>query len=68
MELIGKILLIIICITLVIQIYFFPTYLAVRRKHPHRWAIFVLNLFFGVTLLGWVGAIIWSLLFHSEKK
>lgn len=35
-------------------IYLLPTYIAIRRKHKRTAAIYILNLFFGWTLLGWV--------------
>lgn len=40
--------------------YFVPTYYAKRRGHPSHSAIFILNLFLGWTLIGWVGALVWS--------
>jgi hypothetical protein len=44
-----------------IGIYFIPTIIAIARHHKHALAIFLLNLFAGWTFLGWVGALIWSL-------
>ena len=38
--------------------YFFPT--LVGRKHHNVTAIFVLILFLGWTLIGWVVALIWA--------
>lgn len=38
-----------------------PTIVAFSRRHRNRWAILVLNLAFGVTLIGWVIALIWAL-------
>ena len=35
-------------------IYLLPTYIAIRRRHKRTTAIYILNLFFGWTLLGWV--------------
>jgi hypothetical protein len=43
-------------------IYFLPSIIAYRRKHKNLLAIFALNIFFGWTLFGWVGALVWSLL------
>jgi len=42
-------------------IYFLPTIIAFSRAHPNRWPIFLINLFFGTTGVGWLGALIWSL-------
>lgn len=38
-----------------------PTIVAFSRRHRSRWVILVLNLAFGVTLIGWVIALIWAL-------
>ena len=43
-----------------IYIYFFPSVIAKSRNKNNYWAIFVLNLFFGWTLIGWVGSLIWA--------
>ena len=40
--------------------YFIPTVVAQRRTHRNILAIFILNLFLGWTLLGWVGALVWA--------
>jgi hypothetical protein len=40
--------------------YFIPTYIAFVRGHPNRWVIFLLNLVFGITILGWFGCLIWA--------
>ncbi len=42
-------------------IYFLPTIIAFSRAHPNRWPVFLINLFFGSTGIGWLGALIWSL-------
>jgi hypothetical protein len=44
-----------------VLLYFLPTTNARRSHHPNAQAIFVINLFLGWTLLGWVGALAWSL-------
>ncbi|WP_047575644.1 superinfection immunity protein [Pseudomonas syringae] len=41
-------------------LYFLPTINAKSRKHPNRSSIFLLNLFLGWTLIGWVVAVVWS--------
>ena len=45
---------------LALILYFCPTGIAFRRGHHNRNAIFVLNLFLGWTLLGWVAALVWA--------
>jgi hypothetical protein len=43
-----------------ILFYFVPSILAMIRHHRQRSAIFVLNIFLGWTVIGWVGALVWS--------
>ena len=46
---------------LFLAIYFLPTFVAVARKKVNEGAIFVLNLFLGWSLIGWVVALLWAL-------
>ena len=41
-------------------LYFIPTVIAVRNRHPKRALIFAVNLLLGVTILGYIGAILWA--------
>jgi ABC-type transport system involved in cytochrome c biogenesis permease component len=50
----------ILLVALLGSIYFFPTLMAFLNRHHNTAAIFILNLFFGWTLLGWVAALIWA--------
>ena len=43
-----------------IAIYFVPTLVAESRNHKNRRTIFVLNLFFGWSFIGWVLALAWA--------
>ncbi|MDD4183071.1 MAG: superinfection immunity protein [Candidatus Omnitrophica bacterium] len=47
-------------ITLVLVIYFLPTLIAFLRQHKNSLAIFLLNLFLGWTVIGWVSSLVWS--------
>jgi hypothetical protein len=42
-------------------LYFAPAIIAVDRGHPSRAAVFVANLFFGWTLIGWGLVLLWAL-------
>ena len=42
--------------------YLLPTIVAVARKHPNKMAIILINIFLGWTFVGWLGALIWSVL------
>lgn len=47
-------------IFIIILGYFVPTFSAVMAKHKNIASIFVLNLFLGWTLIGWVVALVWA--------
>ena len=42
-------------------IYFLPTIIAFSRGHRNRWVIFIINVVFGCTFLGWIIALIWAM-------
>ena len=41
-------------------IHFLPTFVAGSRHAENFWWIFLVNLFFGWTLVGWVIALVWA--------
>lgn len=45
---------------LMVCAYFFPSAIAFMREHHDALAIFLLNLFLGWTLIGWIGALVWA--------
>jgi hypothetical protein len=45
---------------ILIGLYFIPTVIAAYRNHPNGISIFLVNLFLGLTFLGWVVALVWS--------
>lgn len=42
------------------SLYILPSAIAYSRYHKKFIAIFLLNLFFGVTVIGWLMAFVWS--------
>jgi len=56
-----------ILILLSIVLYIVPTVVALARKHRQIGAIFILNLFLGWTVLGWVGALVWAVTVGPEQ-
>jgi len=44
----------------VVLSYFLPTIICGFRKNPNWGSIFVVNLFFGWTLVGWVICLAWA--------
>ena len=50
-------------------VYIFPWIIANARQHKNSGAIFMLTLFTGWTVVGWVAAIVWSMTSNvAEKK
>ena len=47
-------------ILLGLAVYFMPTIVAMLAGHQNTLAIFILNLFLGWTLVGWVIALVWA--------
>ncbi|HEY1965614.1 MAG TPA: superinfection immunity protein [Acidobacteriaceae bacterium] len=43
-----------------LALFFLPALVAKSRKHPNRLAIFLVNLFFGWTFVGWMIALVWA--------
>jgi len=55
-----------IIVIMLFMLYFTPSYIGNNKKHCN--GIFLLNLFFGWTLLGWVAALIWAVSSAKEVK
>jgi uncharacterized membrane protein len=43
---------------LVLYVYFLPTITAIKRNSPYKTAAITVNVLFGVTLLGWIIALV----------
>jgi hypothetical protein len=41
-------------------VHFLPIFVAWRRRVKNFWWIFLINFFFGWTLIGWVIALVWA--------
>lgn len=48
--------------------YMLPTIIAISRMHRNAKAIAVVNVFFGWTLVGFVGCLAWALINAGDKK
>ena len=48
-------------LTIAGAVYLAPSITAFARSHPNRWLIAALNVFGGLTVLGWVLALLWAL-------
>lgn len=51
---------IVLAATVLLLSYFSPVFVALLRGHQNTLEIFILTLFFGWTLLGWIIALVWS--------
>jgi hypothetical protein len=49
-------------------LYFLPTIIARSRGHRQENAIFLLNLLLGWTLIGWVAALVWSVIEEKPQQ
>ncbi len=58
---------VIIGILLCLTIYMLPAGIGIIRGRSNSGAIFVLNLFLGWTLIGWVIALVWAVADDSKK-
>jgi uncharacterized membrane protein len=47
-----------VALFLVLYIYFLPTITAIKRNSRHKTAVVIVNIFFGVTLIGWLIALL----------
>ena len=48
-------------------LYLIPSFIAWRRHHKNFLPILALNVLFGWALIGWVGALVWSLMSQEAK-
>lgn len=51
-----------------IVIHFIPLFIAVLRNHRNMGPIAAVNVLLGWTVLGWIGAFVWSLTANTEPK
>ncbi len=52
----------------VLAIYFLPTIIVLARGRNDGCGIFLVNLIFGATGIGWIIALIWSLTGEGKKR
>jgi hypothetical protein len=53
-------------VLIIILVYFVPSFFAIGKRNIA--SIFILNLFLGWTLVGWVIALIWAFMKDPEKS
>jgi hypothetical protein len=62
MAVMFSILLLLVVCVISFMLYFLPCYIAKRRLSTHFGLVLVVNLLFGWTLLGWIGALVLALI------
>lgn len=45
-----------------------PTIIAMARGHERRVAVFLINLFLGWTIVGWIAALVWAVAGHAGDR
>ena len=49
-------------------VYFLPTIIAWRSEHPSAFWIFLINLFAGIAIVGWVVAFVWAVFPQQPQR
>jgi uncharacterized protein len=49
-------------IPLALAVYLLPTIIAFKLTHHYAWPLAAINVFFGFTVLGWLGIFVWALI------
>ncbi len=61
-----EVFLVILVLCVVLYLYFIPFVIAYARRHKYTKTVFLLNLLFGWTGLGWIILLVWS--FKGKKR
>jgi Superinfection immunity protein len=64
----GGIVLVLLLILCLLLFYFLPSFIAFNRALRNRWAIFVVNLLLGATMVGWVISLVWAIVERPEGE
>lgn len=59
---------IILFVAMALGLYFLPAIIAARKKHPNKIAIFLCNLFFGGSGVGWIICLIWAITYKVRQN
>jgi len=65
---VGSFLILILVFVVALSVYFLPTAMAFNRGCKALGGIFVVNLFLGWMLIGWVVALAWAVSGETEPK
>lgn len=53
--------LIVFLVLFLLVLFLLPSFIAFSREHRNRWIIFIINIVFGATILGWLIALVWAM-------
>jgi hypothetical protein len=57
-----------IILIVILAIYLVPTIIAFSREHSNATGVMLVNIFLGWSLIGWFGALIWSVQVAKSEK
>ena len=57
-----------LCLYVGLHIYFLPSIIADKKRTQYTAAIFAINFFLGITVIGWVGSLVWALSLPNLSK
>lgn len=52
---------------LLINIYFWPLNIALRKNVEDKWAVFIINLVLAWTIIGWIICLMWTISLNDER-
>ena len=68
LSMIVVLILILIIVAISVTIYIIPLIVAIKKKHPYKVPIILINIFLGWSFLGWVGALIWACILPEQNN
>lgn len=60
-------LLVLVLFILLINIYFWPLNIALRKNVEDKWAVFIINLVLAWTIIGWIICLMWAISLNDER-
>ena len=65
---IGSSIVALVLIVLACALYLLPSIVAIRTNHPHTPGIVLVNMFLGLTGIGWIVALVWAVVQPQPKQ
>lgn len=67
LKIIGTLLTILLILAISLLLYFLPSIIAIKVKHPNKLLIFVINLLTGWSVIGWIICLILVMVNGKDK-